>query len=341
MNGGGRIMNNILITVDKRTELLGILLLISDYNKTHSSLIEECGNKDYREKIFTNFLQFKNEKAVKLLNKIFDKHNFSYDAPVSLFLQLNEDFTFSELDDYPFKTRLKSSQLVLDFLNELPKFAQTINFEEFYNSNKQFYNDIIEETKSKIDVEKIVNFIFSFYKMDISKIKYILNLLPYTSRCNFGTNHNFITYSNVGLKRFQQKELTFICNNDFGTLALHEFSHSIINPLTSKYSNIKRKSFADIWDVMVKKAYGNVETIINEHIIRALEIFYLKNILKTKETINLANECLEREMNNGFKYIADCLNSLEFYYTHIDDYEDFEQYFPTLIQNLNNATKKN
>ena len=28
-------MNNILVTVDKRTELLGIMLLISNYNKNY------------------------------------------------------------------------------------------------------------------------------------------------------------------------------------------------------------------------------------------------------------------------------------------------------------------
>ena len=152
-------MNNISITVDKRTELLGILLLISDYNKSHGHIIEECGNKDYREKIFNNFSQFKNEKAVQILNQIFKELNFSYDAPVSLFLQLNDDFTFDKLDAYPYETRLKKSKLVIEFLKEIPNFAKTINFEKFYNSNTQFYNDIIEETISKVNIEKIVNFI--------------------------------------------------------------------------------------------------------------------------------------------------------------------------------------
>ena len=333
-------MNNISITVDKRTELLGILLLLSDYNKNYGFLIEECGNKEYRDKIFNNFSQFKDEKAVQILNQIFNELNFRYDAPVSLFLQLNEDLTFNQLDEYPFETRLNKSQLIIDFLNELPNFSKTINFEEYYNSNMKFYNEIIEETNNKIDVEQVVSFISSFYKMDISNIQFVINLLPYTTNGNFGSNHNNVNYSNLGLKKFQKKELTFVTDNNFGTLALHEFSHSIINPLTSKYSTIKGQDFAEIWDVMVKKAYGNVETIINEHIIRALEIFYLKNILNTEETIKLAEERLEREFNGGFIHIKDCLLSLEDYYQNIDSYKDFEEYFPILIKNLENATKK-
>ena len=331
---------NIEIKVDRRTELLGILLLISDYNKDFGFLIEECGNKEYREKIFNNFNQFKNEKAVQILNQIFEELNFRYDAPVSLFLQLNEDFTYDKLDKYPFSTRLKNSQLVLDFLNELPGFAKTINFEEYYISNQNFYEEIVKETNVKIDIESVLNFIENFYKMDISNIKFVINLLPYTTNGNFGSNHNNVTYSNLGLKKFQNKELTFITDKDLGTLALHEFSHSLINPLTSKYSTIEGKAFADNWDLMSKKAYGNVETIINEHIIRALEIFYLKNIIKTDESIDLANQRLEREINGGFKHINDCLKCLEDYYVNINNYENFEQYFPQMIENLKRAINK-
>ena len=40
------------------------------------------------------------EKAVQILNQIFDELNFSYDAPVSLFLQLNDDFTIDKLDKF-------------------------------------------------------------------------------------------------------------------------------------------------------------------------------------------------------------------------------------------------
>ena len=35
-------------------------------------------------------------------------------------------------------------------------FAKTINFEEYYSSNLNFYNEIVEETNSKINVEKVL-----------------------------------------------------------------------------------------------------------------------------------------------------------------------------------------
>ena len=332
---------SIKITVDKRTELLGILLLISDYKKNYAFLIEECGNKEYRQKIFDNFSKYQEDKSVKLLNQIFDELNFRYDAPVSLFLQLNDDFTYSKLDDYPFHTRLKSSPLVLEFLDSLPAFCDKINFEEYYNSNIEFYEKIINETKKKTNIDIVVDTLEKFYKLDIKNISFVLNLLPYTTNGNFGSNHDNIIYSNIGLKKNPKDLLTFITDNDCGSLLLHEFSHSIINPLTDKYSNIPNNAFSDIFEQMSKMAYGASAPIINEHVIRAIEVFYLKHIINTPDSITFAEMKLNRNRENGFKYIDLCLANIKYYYENIDKYENFEEFYPTLINELNNATINN
>ena len=107
------------VKVDKRTELLGIMLLISNYGESCSELIDEMGNKEYRDEIIEKFSTYRNEKAIKLLNQIIDNLSFNYDAPSYLFMQLNEDFTLGELEEYPFKTRLCSAPIVIEFLNEV------------------------------------------------------------------------------------------------------------------------------------------------------------------------------------------------------------------------------
>ena len=84
----------IQVKVDKRTELLGIMLLISDYSKKNSKLIEECGNKDYRDSILKNFSKFKEDITIKLLNYIINNYCFNYDAPIYLISQLNEDYSY-------------------------------------------------------------------------------------------------------------------------------------------------------------------------------------------------------------------------------------------------------
>lgn len=324
---------NFDVVVDKRTELLGVLLLISDYNKICPHLIEELYNKDYRENIFNRFSKFKEDKTVKLFNRLINELNFSYDAPVSLFLQLKEDFTFDELEEYPFYNRLQKSQLVLDFLNELPEFANRIEFKQFYKDNLGFYQEIIEKTKLHSNIDQITKFMTDFYKMDLSKNLLKVNLLPYATNGGFGTTIKNEIVCHLGLKN-NSEPYTFLAEDDYGSMLLHEFSHSIINPLTDKYCTFKGGQFADIWEQMKNMSYGSVYCIVNEHIIRALQIFHLKEIIKTEKSLKKADFRLCRDLKNCFKYIETCVNSIEYYYQNIDKYSNFEEYFPKILSEI-------
>ena len=61
-------MKEIDVRIDKRTELMSVLLYISNYRKEYPNLI--LFNKDikYVKDVFDYFLKFQNHKAVKLLN---------------------------------------------------------------------------------------------------------------------------------------------------------------------------------------------------------------------------------------------------------------------------------
>ena len=122
------------VCVDKRTELMGVLLLISDYGKHNPSLVEVRHNEEYRKKLFKHFAAFKNEKAVKLLNEICNKLSFNVDAPIALIWQLDENYKFDKLLPYPFEKRLNSSNLVIEFLKVVPHFVEVSGFEKFYKS---------------------------------------------------------------------------------------------------------------------------------------------------------------------------------------------------------------
>ena len=329
------------ITIDKRTELLGVLLLISDYNKSFPNLLEVCNNEEYRNKIFNNFNKFKKEKAVVLLNEIIENLNFSYDAPVSLFLQLNEDFTFEKLNEYPFYSRLEKDDLVIKFLKELPKFAKKINFDEFYTSNLPLYNKIIAEVKDKTHIHDVISFINKFYNANLHDKEFVINLLPYTTKGNFSTFHNNKIYSNLGVKPSTNNKMRFVSNKDCGGLILHEFCHYIVNPLTDKYSKIKKSYFKDVWKEMDKQAYGHAPTIINEHVLRAVDKIYLNNYINTKQSKKYAKDEMEYEINKcSFIYLPDLVKDLKDYYINLDKYKNFEEFYPTLLKNFEQHINK-
>ena len=258
------------------------------------------------------------------MNQVIDKFSFSYDAPVSLFLQLNDDYSIDKLDVYPFETRLEGSPIVIEMLRELPEFVQKTGFEEFYESNMEYYEHILNQAKQDSNAERVMKFINIFYKMDFSNNKFVVNLLPYTTYCNYGTNHNGIFYTNAGIK----PEGVFFSKKDEGSLVLHEFSHSVINPLTSKYSKYQIEDFLDIKKQMEKKQYWDKETIINEHVIRSIELFYAKHVCLDPHH----EEYVKEQEDIGFKYIRPCLSKIEEYYQNKDKYESFEEFYPEVLK---------
>ncbi len=326
---------NLKVVVDKRTELLGCLLLISDYAKNYSNLIQECNNAEYRNNVFNHFNKFKKEKAVLLLNKIINELNFCYDAPIRLFLQLNEDFTYGDLPDYPFKDRLNSSNLVLEFLDELPHFISKSKFEQFYKSNAKFYNLIIEETKIAIDVDSIINFLNELYKFDLSRNKYVINLLPFTSNSNFAYCQEKEMWCNLGCKNYGLNKITFAIEGGDVSLIPHEFSHSLVNPLVFKYiTHLPKNYFNSIKKQMSALGYTDNITILDETIIRAIEYVYIKYFSKVTNKQKQLNFFIDYFKNNGFIYLDIMVPLIEDYYTNIKKYRDFEEYFPILVKNF-------
>lgn len=90
------LINNIEICIDPRTILLSIVEILSNYSQKYSRLIAKYGNRKYIEEVQNEFSKFKNNKVVIEFNNLIEKYDFSFSRPIQLFLELNEDLTFSE-----------------------------------------------------------------------------------------------------------------------------------------------------------------------------------------------------------------------------------------------------
>ena len=322
------------VCVDKRTELMGVLLLISEYGKLYPELVEVCNNEDYREKIFKHFATFKNEKAVKLLNEICNKLSFNVDAPISLIWQLDENYKFDKLLPYPFEKRLKSSNLVIEFLNELPHFVEVSGFEEFYKSNQKFYNKIIKETEKSVRPDEIEKFFNEFYKMDIPT-KFVINLLPHSTHGNYGVKSKGTIVCNLCAENVKG-ELAFVYN-DVGNVIVHEFSHPIVNPLVDKYAKLPKNYFKKIYPKMIKARYNTDDyNILHELVIRAIEYVWIKYCYKSIHKGRTPTEQAEfvkgKHIEIGFIYLDIMVKLIEEYYLNRDKYANFEAFMPTLIK---------
>ena len=235
-----------------------------------------------------------------LLNEIIENLSFTYDAPVVLATQLEEDYTATDLSEYPFKNRLKSSPLVFEFLKSIKGFVQESGFEKFYQKHLNFYEDCIKKVGAKIDFKQLSHF-EEFYKENTDR-EYIINLLPLHSN-----NNLYYDYFNddkyiINLAPDRNGSFDSI-ENYFEGWIFKIFSCCKIRSIIEKFNlSVKQqKKFED----MLKTQYvasGNINYVC-EQIVKVLRTAFKEKYCPQFLEIdpNLVQNELEMFKNNGLE----------------------------------------
>lgn len=320
-------------TLDKRTEIMEIMLTLTDYFDRIPKLRVPT-EFDYAVDVKNYFSQYKNHRAVKLLTEIIHELSFNYDAPIALMWQLNSDFSINELLKYPFETRLGRSPKVLEFIKEIRNFTIDSKYDEFYKKHTRVYQKWIEDTKSKVD-ENLLDYMDNFYKEKLER-DYIINLMPLQTHCNYAVENGDQSICNLGAKFSENKLEPYFLSQKNLDLIQHEFSHPLINPLTDKYFDARRMPPLpdEVKEKMRNLAYGSISTYVNEQIIRCTTILYLNNLYgeEYEETL------IKQEEDIGFIHTRAVLQVLKEY-----EKQDvpLRKYFPKILEEfykpLNNS----
>ena len=273
-------MEEIKVKIDKRIEVLGVCLRLSDYHEKFNHLVGDLKNYPYLEEADRYFAKFQNHKAIKLLNECIKKLSFSYDAPVQLMLFLDEEWNFHGQNEYPFVNRLKKSEVVLDFLKELKNFVKESNFEEFFNQHQDYYQQEIDSFNSCFELSQVVDFMKKL-KMNVASKHFVINLALLLTNGGYGYfngDNVFCTMSRMADKEGNVDKIWGYNSAGEKSLFLHEFSHSFVNPLTEKYWEQIDKPVLDITEreVLAKNAYSDVFAIICEYVIRAIQLSFIR-----------------------------------------------------------------
>ncbi len=328
-------IDNIYIEVDYRTELLGVIMWISNYHEKYKQLFNKCGNEFYVNDILKHFSKYKNHKLIKKFEALVEKHSFNYDAPLDLFLQLDSKLNTNKLTDYCYLDRLQGDEKIFDFINELNTFSNEIDFYEFYNSHRTLYAKWINGMSYAFKKYNLSNYFFKYYGYNLNK-KLIVNLIPFMTNGGFYCSNDNEVYDCFPVFEGMQAETLFdSTNHEKITLfnPFHEFSHAYINPITDKLKILTKDTnfFDDIRESMKRQAYPYDTHIINEHIVRALEIRYIINVYGDYKW---AQELIEDEKENSFIYIEPIVNSLCQYERQRNIYKRIDDFYPIIIKKI-------
>jgi hypothetical protein len=324
----------VYVEVLPRAELLAGVL-------SQTSWVRERGPRGsgntYYQALKSYFAPYRRHDAIKLAERL-TRRGFTYDAPVAFIAGLAElpALTAPNRFDAQLVKRAGSEKALADFAKALANLASQSRFAEFLGSQSPLLDDIVRQTVSDWDLAGMVDWMQVFY--GIRADEYHLVLVPAMFP---GGGYGVSVRTAAGklalymfLRESGQTEGApqfFTTGKTTQWLALHEWGHSFVNPALGRYPE-RVRSLRPLYDKvapqMKKMAYGNVETFLNEQVLRAVVVLGVKDLLGDEA----ARARVQQEESIGFYLTQSTVGLLESYRQRRSEYATFEAFVPEILR---------
>ncbi len=317
--------------VDKRVELMSIVFRLAEAAEYSSTLFEL-----YCDGIDKHFGAFKNHELIDYVKTIRSSNGISYDAVMSMAIHLDENLNLlTSVTDYSLEKRW-TAENASKFVSLLKKFYIDADFEKFYKDNADLYTEVSNRflpVYENIDLK----WYQSFYGRE-PKGKFIIvnglgNGPGSYGPCIHYQNGNEDIYAIIGTWNVDSTALPVFKIENYLSTLIHEFNHSFVNYLTEKNKELFRENgeiiFATLESEMRSQAYGNWETMINEALVRAAVIKYMKDHNFSEQNLHQA---IQNEVSRGFFWMKELVAELENYDKQRHLYQTLESYMPDLAE---------
>jgi hypothetical protein len=228
-------VNGINMTVDPRIELLAAVQAISGYDEKFHLITNQ--DFSYKKDMKDYFSSFSDHEAVKTFDNL-SSVSFSFDAPPTAMLYLSNPLELKvkqDFNDY-LKNRVGEASLK-KFAEQINKFAKDTKFDEFFNNHRDFYKSVVDKNAEVMGNSNYIDNLEQYYGMKQNSYNIVLS--PMFHSGGFGPrveneNGNYDVYSIQGPASVKDDTPMFGDEGGFRYLALHEFSHSFVNPLSEE-----------------------------------------------------------------------------------------------------------
>lgn len=329
-----RSIGKLNISIDPRMELLATVQLLSNYPIVDRSL-------PYSRDILIFFESFSSHEAVAMTDSLAFVHGFGFDAPVTFMLHLSQPpelRTHTPISERTIR-RSGSKDNLEQYRKSIKDFFEISNFETFWNSKISFYNQILDLTTANIEIDFVKT--LETY-LNETQASYNIILAP-AFRGGFGpqipnTDGKYNIYAVLSVP-LMKEGIPYLSKESLLHYVWHEFGHSFVNPLAVKYADrvyALSSLFEPIKDVMARQAYRRWETVLNEHIIRAINV----RLMYLHFGFEKSNAVLADELERGFIYIEPLIEKLKIFENEREESDiTFSQFYPKLLSVLDNIQK--
>jgi len=328
-------VNGITFNIDPRFELFNIIAMQAG----HSGMT--LSNISYKQECLAYFAKYKNLEAPKLLKETWQK-GWSIDDPMFFLLYLDYNFDLKEGLDAELIKRGGGIEQITKLSKSFKEFAQKSDFPTFFNNvQKNFYTQIIADTKYSFRDFQGINFLENYYGEKCNSYNLILNIN--SGYGNFGkqilTKKGIDLYAIVETPTHSGNLPTYYPTLGLIDLILHEFSHGFVNPKIDRYQKELSKNehlYKPIAQSMQHQAYWHWQVTVNEHIVRAIVTRITEQYFGKQLSDNTFYKLL---IARRFIYTDAIIDKLKIYENNRDKYKNFKQFVPKLIKVFDNISE--
>ena len=314
------------VAVDSRIELMSVIQLLSDY-----FLVSHL-DTSYKVEATEYFAGCRDHPAVSRLSEL-SSGDFNFSTVPDAFIALSEPPLLEQR--YPPKPEVLQSaggpEAYAEFLLLSRAFARDCGFPEFYARNRPYYDRLIAQSRPSVTASTRILSVYLGMPLGSTEVV----LAPLLHDGGFATRYDSdggeaSAYAFIGPGDVVDGEADFGKSERLQPLVSHEFAHTVINPLTARYSSevdASATNFEVLVEAMRREGYTTWEQVINESIIRAITAR-----LTTQERGKAAGDAeIADELKRGFVHVPALIAALEYYEAHRGTYPTIESYYTQLL----------
>ena len=320
--------NGISIEINKQFELISafyaVLLQKHPELKDKLDFIETPNNK-YMNDLVNLINPDKYSEIIKYILNFTD-----CSVPIDIAIGMNDLY---EIDKDKAKLDITKKYIEYGtaegFAKEIQKLAKDINWDNFFESQKDTYEKFVDEVcvfPRNLDLTDIEN----YYSAKTNSYTFIPSMLingGFGPSDRYGNSYYFRGFE------YDEKEKKFIYDNEYIVECLfHEFSHPIVNPLVDKYlseSEILENFYELSKENNLHPVYSeHKETVMYEYLVRANAYILARKYFKDIEPIE--NRWI---IEHGFKYLPELVKFTNENKSKYKTYEEFvEKAIPDFLK---------
>jgi hypothetical protein len=352
-------VTKVQVDVDPRIELLSIVQYLADYD-TELSQIDPQFYKQltgetfpYKTVLVDHFRPYRNHPVVLCYKEMLKCRNlaevplqggFWLGAPVEALLHFSAPPELKlnrELSEFAIR-RSGGKDRLLEFAARLRDFVKESHYEEFRHSQREFYQAVADDIRNQDILDKYVSLIDDYY--GYTQNSYEMILAPLYNPVGFGPsvkapNGRYDVYYVSGVFSVANGLPHFGDPTTFRYMAWHEFSHPFINHMVDQYY-AEFKPYESLLDPILhsvrKSGYGDWNNVINEHLVRAVNV----RLTALHVGPQAAEELMNSEVKLGFAYLPALCERLKQYESLRAKYRTIDDFFPEFVSTFKELYKK-